>query len=200
MTTWISKRLIAGGVLLLGLAACEEGAGVDLGGTAPAVTQSAIAGGDVMVAAPRGYCVDPRRSRSGINRSLVVMARCDRLGQESGTSGREPLAVMLVTAMPLPEGTGPMRSQSLEAALEQGQINRRHNRSDIALIRVESDDLSEKFDRHFWRGAFRVNGHLIGATLYAPVGSSAAGDRGADLLEDMAQQTRRATAAQEPSS
>lgn len=192
MTTWISKRLAVGGLLLLGLAACEGGVG--LGSGAPSVTQSTIAGGDVVVAAPRGYCVDPRRSRSRSDRSLVVIARCDRLGQTSDTSGAEALAVMFITAMPLPDGTGPMRAQSLEDALEAGEITRRHNRSDIALIRVESDDLAEKFDRHFWRGAFRVNGHLIGATLYAPAGSRAAGSAGADLLEDMAQQTRRATA------
>jgi hypothetical protein len=175
------------------LAACDD-ATMELF-SKPAVTQIEMADGQVALAAPRGYCVDTARTKHAADQSFALIARCDRLGQRSNTTHTEPLAVIAISVIPQPKGTGPMTDAKLEAAQEQGTVDRRHNRPDIAMIRVTNTADRAHAGSHLWRGAFRVNGQIVGATLYAPDGSPALGNAGADLLENFARATRKATAA-----
>ncbi len=187
MTIWTSKVIAAGG-LALALAACDPAM---MGGTP--ITQTQFAGGAVTLATPPGYCIDPRRTRSGADQSMAIIARCDRLGQNGGRPRPEALAVMVATAIPLPDGTGPMTTRDLAGLINDGTVDQRQDRPDIAMIRVRSDSVPDRFGPYYWRGAFRVNGQLMGVTLYAPDGSGAAGRDGADLLENLARRTRRAS-------
>ena len=86
-----------------------------------------------------------------------------------------------------------MTTRDLAGLINDGTVDQRRDRPDIAMIRVRSDSVPDRCGPYYWRGAFRGNGQLMGVTLYAPDGSGAAGRDGADLLENLARRTRRAS-------
>lgn len=81
MSTWINKSFVF--IALAGLAACQ---GFDI---APQTRKLAVLDGAVSIAPPKGYCVDPKASRTGDDNAVILMGRC---------SASSDLAAALVTA------------------------------------------------------------------------------------------------------
>ena len=201
MSTWISR---SAALLLaaLPLAACDEATGLPFAEFAalgdsgrPRLAQVSLAGGDVVVVAPDGYCIDRQTLRRIGPNGFAMIARCDTVGVRGGFAGYD-LAVITVTTAAQQPGTG---APTVDAVVRSGggaRVLDRRSREGLALVRFGTGGhaLEGVSDIH-WRGAFTLNGHLVGIGLYAPEGSPALGAGGAGLLTDMTRRTRQASAA-----
>ncbi|MCR9126160.1 MAG: hypothetical protein NXH82_08520 [Rhodobacteraceae bacterium] len=198
MFTWISRT----GVLLfapLALAGCEGGAGLAFAPPqtetpAPAragMTQAPLAGGAVQLRAPDGYCIDPQSLDAP---GFALLARCDTLGA-AAPRGRD-LALISVSVAPLPNaGDAAPSAEALTASAgATATLDRRARGAPLTLVRLSRETpVIAGLSASFWRGAFVVNGHVVGLSLYAPPDSRALGNRGAALLSATADRTLEAS-------
>jgi hypothetical protein len=204
MSTWTSR---ATAILLAasGLAGCDPATGLPFAAELDALSddgrarmaQTTLAGGDITIAAPDGYCIDRRSLRRAGQNGFVVMARCDTLGVR-GFFGGYDLAVITVTAGPADSAIATPTPADVARSVGQGKVLNERNRDGVAMVRL--DQGSEKFDgvsETHWRGGFVLNSHLVGLGLYAPAASGALGNGGAALLGELAERSRAATAASE---
>lgn len=162
-----------------GLAAFFAGAG---GPRRAPLAKASLAGGDVVVAGPDGYCLDPDTKRAGPERGFAVIASCHILS--GGRAGR-PVAPVLVTVTVGPRGdttdlpTPQVLAQAAGSELLDGDTRRSRVTAHLAS---GGDRMFEGSDPRYWRAAFLQGGRLVGLALYAPRGSALAGDRGEAML------------------
>ena len=99
MSTWINKIPLA--ATLLGVAAClpaAEGPGARSGREGPPPSRMAVAGGEIVIAGPKGFCIDRAASRDqGGQRGLSVLSSCRVLGAPG--HGPDPAAKVVLTAV-----------------------------------------------------------------------------------------------------
>ncbi|MFK7750907.1 MAG: hypothetical protein AB8B51_00015 [Sedimentitalea sp.] len=206
MSTWISRALLLGALVLTG---CAEGAKLpfapDLSGIsarAAALTngagrkrlaETALAGKDIMLAAPDGYCIDRRSLKRAKKASFAVVARCDSLGVE-GYYDVFDLALITITTAPFPKDAArPGASDLIRAGAPAKSLDELTS-GGVPFVRLAlGGHQTENVSPEHWRGIFVLNGHLVALGLYAPDGSPALDRDGAYLLSDLARLTRRAT-------
>lgn len=181
--TW--NRALASLTGLAMLAAC-----VPTSGSAP-LASAPLAGGEIVVAGPRGYCVDPVTLSRGTSRSFAVLASCNILsGGEDGIFV-EPMMVTITVgprqqspAIPAPEALAAEAGQPLVSGSARDGLT-------TALLGGGGGEVLDDGDPRYWRGAFVENGHLIGLALYAPEGSRFVGRDGAEMLSRVHRQILR---------
>ena len=186
MSTWTS-RIAAAGLLAAALSGCDAATGLpfaaDLGalseapGRARMVTVS-LAGGAVILSAPEGYCIDRRTLHRTPKAGFAVMARCDTLGVR-GFFGAHDLAIITVTTAPQAPGAAAPDTEAVARSADGAEVLDRQSREGVSPVH--------------WRGAFALNGHLVGVGLYAPEGSAVLREDGARLLRDLTSRTRAAS-------
>jgi len=204
MFTWISRLSVI--LAALFLAGCDEatglpfatepGAASDGNGGRARTAMVKLAGGEILLAAPDGYCIDRRSVRFGRKAGFAVMARCDTLGVR-GFFGAYDLAIITIATQPaLDSAALPTPAQVAGSAGSAGPLRvlAKSSRNGLSLVRLGGgtppvDGVSDVY----WRGAFVVNGHLVGVSLYAPENSPVLRDEGAVLLREMAYRTRQAS-------
>lgn len=172
--TW--NRALAGLIGLTMLTACAPAPG-----SAP-LANATLAGGEIVVAGPRGYCIDPVTLSRGATRSFAVLASCNILsGGEEGIFV-EPMMVTITVgprlespAIPAPEALASEVGQTLVSGSARDGLT-------TALLAGGGAEVLDNGDPRYWRGAFVENGHLIGLALYAPEGSRFVGRDGAEML------------------
>lgn len=146
------------------------------------LARAALAGGDVIVAGPSGYCVDPTTLQARVERGFALIASCDILSD--GKAG-EPVAPMLVSVTVGPRGdTGDLPGpRAIAAAAEAPLLSAETSDGFVAAqLGKGGDSLLPNGDARHWRGGFVLNGRLVGLALYAPKGSALAGEGGAAML------------------
>ena len=203
MFTWISRT----GALLfatLPLTACDETGGLpfaaDLGAIAERqgrtrLANVGLAGGDIVLSAPDGYCIDRQTLRRLGPNGFAVIARCDTMGVPGGFGGFDLAIITVTTARQQPGSSAPTPSDVARSAGSAKVLDTR-SRDGLALVRFGTGGHAvEGVSDIHWRGAFALNGHLVGIGLYAPDGSDALGSGGMSLLRDLARRTRDASAA-----
>ena len=201
MSTWIFRSLTAAlaGLLLAGCGqaislpfATEPTGQTQFGGRKP-LKEISLAGGQIKVSAPDGYCFDRRSIRHNAQRGFAVMARCDALGVR-GFFGAHDLAIATITTVPQAAGARAPTLAELAKTGGDAKVLSRQNRDGLALIRFDDGphQVSDVSKTH-WRGAFALNGQLVGLALYAPEGSDALNSSGAALLSDLTRRTRKAS-------
>ncbi len=195
MSTWISDQTTARRImrrafftmLILPLAACLEGVP---GGGAPALSRAMFYDGDVTVAGPRGYCIDPQSVKRGASGSFALLASCESL---TGTAGVvvDP-AVLTVLVLPRRVGVSQPNSAEMTRALAPDKVLLGFDGDGISLVHVASGGRAvlPKGDPSYWRAGMVINDHLIGLAVYGPEGGSVASDAGRDLLMDLAEELR----------
>lgn len=184
--------MLAAGVLLAGCAPGEQ-FGFLAGGPSKqsnALNGVTMAQGAVSLTPPIGYCIDARSLRA----EFALMARCDTLGARR-VSKDAPLALITATLVPLEPGAAAPKSNHLAAALKSGNILQSRDKNGLALVQTRGATGLYGTDQRHWRGAFAVNGTLVGLALYAPEGGSASGKSGASILSDLAKRTSARSAA-----
>lgn len=193
MSTWTCKGLLGVAGLLV-LAACGESGGLAAGPGAERVTRAELAAGDVQLAAPLGYCIDRRSLRQGHQAGFALLARCDRLGVRGFFAAQE-LALITVTTAPQPDGATAPTLDELAGAAAPGRVIEKKTVNGLPLIRLaaETGAIDGASPQH-WRGAFAVNGHLVGLALYAPETGPGLTREGAAILSELCDSTRRASA------
>ena len=176
-------------MLILPLAACLEGV-PGAGSGASALSRVMFYGGDVTVAGPRGYCIDPQSVKRGQSGSFALLASCESL---TGTAGVvvDP-AVLTVSVLPHQAGVTQPDSAEMARALSPDKVLRGYDGDGISLVHVATGGRAvlPTGDPSYWRAGMVINDHLIGLAVYGPEGGVVANDAGRNLLMAMAEELR----------
>lgn len=141
-----------------------------------------FAGGDVVVSGPEGYCLDPKTIQNRSERGFALIASCNILS--GGRLGPQVPAIMVSVTIG-PRGSSDDVPRAADIARTTGaRLVTEQNRDGLVLAQVEGggDALADSRDPRQWRGAFALNGRLVGLALYVPRGSSFADAEGAAFL------------------
>ncbi|WP_146346265.1 hypothetical protein [Falsiphaeobacter marinintestinus] len=198
MSTWNSKPLLVALGLLL-LTGCDDAPALLKAQDSPQqMTLVDLAGGDVLLSAPRGYCIDPSSVRRSTNAGFALLARCDALGVKGFFAAQE-LALITVTTAPQDTGATAPTLDDLIASASPSKIIESKHADGLPLIRLATEQsVTDGLSPEHWRSAFALNGQLVGLALYAPETSPALGSDGARILAELANLTRRASATARP--
>ena len=193
MNTWTCKGTAIAGLTVLSLSGCDPGAGFGAGASSgsPPLGEAPLSGGAVRVVMPFGYCIDPRSLRE----DFALAARCDRLGGQGPFAGLA-LAVITITATPLPPGGPQPGMASLRAGL--GGVETLHEQmsgTQPLILARGGTPPSPGLSATHWMSVFTAGGQVVALSLYAPEDSPALRGEGAALLRDLASGTRLATPA-----
>ncbi len=184
--------------LTLGLGACTQTAsnsntdttsrgflagfkGLSFSGTAP-LRDASLAGGQVMVSGPSGYCIDPKTLRSSRETGFAAIASCRILSDGKKGPKVEPMLMTISVGPLVPDEILPSGEEI--ASYFDASLLSKHGSEKLTLAHLgaRGDSVLENGDARHWRGAFFHGGHLVGLALYAPKGSRLAGDAGADYI------------------
>jgi len=181
MSIWTSKTKRRGAVTLaalLFLSACVDGGG----GFARAPSQMAVAGGSVIIAGPRDYCVDRRASQP--EAGFVLMGGCASVsGAASQPQPRVPAVLMASVSgpgagTPVAQSLGEMESfftsEAGRAALSQSgsaetvRVLETRSADGVFYIhaRDQSEGLAEAVRDEYWRALFELRGRLVSASVF----------------------------------
>ena len=146
------------------------------------LAKASLAGGDVVVAGPEGYCLDPKTVQSRPGRGFALIASCRILSGGAVGTWAEP---MLITVTVGPKGANDdlPSPEALAQAAGAGLLGGESSAGFVtANLDRGGDTILEGGDQRHWRGAFVQNGHLIGLALYAPRDSAFAAQQGGTML------------------
>lgn len=183
MNTGTSKGLLLG-ALLLGLAACEDFAGFNLGGATSdslALSGAKLADGVVQLVPPSGFCVD----KSSLRQNFALMARCDTLGGKLTTD--VPLAIITATTVATNDAIQ-ISTSTFESASE--TVIQRVDDAPLALVQVKGKPPSADMRDTYWRGAAQIGDQAIGLTLYQRANDTDLGEAAPKLLTQTIEQTQ----------
>lgn len=169
------------------LAACTEG---DFSGVGPSPTVGSISllGGDLIVAGPSGYCVDPDLSHQ--EDRFVVLGGCDVLSN-GGSVGPSARAVLMVSVSP-DRSADSASIRQLIAATGSFDANNQRSNDGVHLVQLKSggSDYLSGGDEAYWRGVTTVNGYLVIMTAISQNNGAATRKSGGDVLLALAKRIR----------
>lgn len=203
--TFVTRAAAIGAVLMaLGgcLAVPQDGSGeADLFGVISTVSrpvgeplpQAPIAGGDILVRGPEGYCVEGRSLRNRADGGFALLASCFVM---SGGKDGSPVApvVMTVSASEIDAASGVPDPRQLAGAFAPARVLAATRVKGVSVVHLATggEKAVPRADPRHWRGAMELNGHLVLLALYSPAGSQAAERGGSALLVELAQTLRAA--------
>lgn len=181
------KRLLAG-ICLATIAGCTD---VEVPSVlkGPEVVQSiALSGGDLIVAGPSGFCVDP--SLSNAEARFVVLGGCDVLsrGRAIGPGAKAVLTVS-VSEDRSAEVT---HASHMRAVLGDVAVTDQIDAEGVQAFKLASggDHYLPNGDPVHWQGVTTVNGYLVVMTALSEQGGVATRRAGGNLLLNLAQRIR----------
>lgn len=177
----LARGLLIGGGLVL--AACTEGdfALVERG---QAVRSVALHGGDLVVAGPAGYCIDPDLSRP--DDDFAVLAGCDVLTRGAAVGPVKKAVLMVSASQDRSAETVSLRQLTL---LANGvAVTDSFAAEGVGVMQLASGgaELAPGAEPKYWRAATSVNGYLVVMTAVSQPGGAAANRDGARLLINLA--------------
>ena len=205
MSTWTSKplggvrRLTLCAALLLSLAGClasgpagqaNFAASGDDGANRKAPAQKRqvpLFGGEVIVAGPQGYCIDPTSLPKRGGGHVVLMASCEALTGLPGHSV-EPVLIT-VSVLPYRKNATHPDARALAKQMQPARVLDIVDGDGISLVHLGAGGAQgiDGGDPRHWRAAMEINGHVIGLAVYAARGGRAAGPKGQRLIVDLAE-------------
>lgn len=216
MSTWINKIPLA--AALLALAAClpapDGGASASrFGGPPP--TRMAVAGGQVVIAGPKGFCIDRDASRDqGGQLGLSVLSSCRDLGGGSGF-GADPAAKAVLTAVVAAQPgeilvgpAAPDLTRFFLSSRGRAMLSRSGRAETVALreTAVGADAYlmyltdRARFDwgvvqPDYWRALLPLGGRMVTLSVLGPPESPLSREEGLDLMRAFIAATQSATQA-----
>lgn len=206
MSTWINKIPLA--AALLALAAClpAGGTGGDLpvpSHKGPPPLKMGVAGGEIIIAGPKGFCVDRSASQDAGGRSaLTVLSSCRTLG--GGMFAPQPQAPAILTASVAPragdfpiEPAAPDLKAFFTSAQGRAALSRAGQARSVTLhesfasqgaylmyLRDEAAFTWGAVQPDYWRALLPIGGRMVSLSVLAlpqqPIDRAA----GRALLED----------------
>ncbi len=194
-------RAVVAGVLLMSLSGClslsgfggEEDEAPDLG-----LHRAELAGGDVVVVAPQGYCIQRETLRSGATGGFALLASCETLTGYISGYDVEP-AVMTIAAVPRHSEAPEPDAEEIAASLGDRKLLRRIHGDGLTIVQVEAPEgLTPEDDPRHWRAMMVLNGKMVGLAVYGPKGSAVTGEKGLTMLSWQAEQLREESPQMQP--
>ncbi|MDR5651009.1 hypothetical protein [Ruixingdingia sedimenti] len=190
MSIWTNRRA----ALALALMALAPG-GAGAEGAAPA--RIALAGGEVVIRGPRGYCADPGAVRGA---TMAVLAGCDSLAP----GGAAPRDRAILTAAVTPGGLGLPLDAATEVLVawftsrEGLAALSRAGKPETVMVH-EARRSKGAFSLHlsdrapfpggavapgYWRAILDLGGHVVTLSVYAPAAAALDREAGFAILRD----------------
>ncbi len=145
--------------------------------TAEGQRKTSLAGGDVKLKAPDGYCVDPSTES---DQSFALLVDCAVLA-ESASDAPQNRGLITVSASPAFPGGADLANVSEKI----GQVTQTF-RSDSGALVLKVDEGGDRAiagaSPEFWRGVMTVNERAVTVAVYAPIDGALAGDAGRAIL------------------
>lgn len=141
-----------------------------------------MARGAIAVAAPPGYCVDPAALRDAEDGSFVLMASCASLDPRAGGPAALPAILTVTVSAADPELEPPRAAELAQATPVPAIATVQRGGLALAHFAEGGDAILPGGDPRHWRGATASGGRVIGLALYAPEGSTLAGEAGGQLV------------------
>lgn len=210
MSTWISDLRRAAPAVALLLAGCLGQAGLQTGDADEAVTLG-LPGGEVSLAAPVGYCVDPTATRQNGDTAFALFASCAVLAGaapfapeaapglltaslgEAGSAVQDETAAL--AAFLRSDAGRRMLSRIGEAASVQIRAEDRREDLLLMLMRDESAGPAPALGRSYWRAWFDLGSRLAAIAVYVPGDSPTELAQARALIERFITRIRAANAA-----
>jgi hypothetical protein len=163
-------------------------------------------GGAIVVAGPRGFCVDKASSRTRAANPFVLMASCASIGSDSSVPRQNALLVASAT-----RGTGPTQlgyerffaSPEGRASLSQTgdptTVSVDEVSSKNGVFRLQLTDSSLPQDTSglaptAWRGLFELNGSIVSVKVFSLAQSPLSRDAGFGLVDEFIASIRAVSA------
>lgn len=194
-------RPLYAGVAVLSLSGClslDPGAATEEAVPDFGLHRAELAGGDVVVVPPQGYCIQRETLRSRESGGFALLASCESLtGYVSGYDV-EPM-VMTVTAVPRRTDAPEPDAEEIAAALGEHKVLRRVHGDGLTVVQVQAPEgLTPRDDPRHWRAIMVLNGRMVGLALYGPRGSAATGEKGLTVLISQAESLREESPQNQP--
>ncbi len=199
-----------------GVAACNT-TGLDFAASTPAATRRApasllVAGGQVVVAGPDGYCVDKRATRKNPGSTFVLVASCAALSRRSNAAYPDTNALLTASISDRLAGGAPIHTQQKQlkdffesdlgrAALAQDgdqtnvEIVQMFVRDDAFIIHARDQSKTQLagLNQEYWRAVFDLNGKSVAASVVSIKGYPISDDAGLNTLLEFTNSIRSAT-------
>ncbi|MFO7759446.1 MAG: hypothetical protein R6V26_13405 [Roseovarius sp.] len=150
--------------------------------------------GAVTVGGPRGYCIDRASISRDAGGRFALLASCESLTGQPGITVAP--AVMTVAVLPRGSAVAQPDATAMADALGPNAVLRTDEADGITLVQVANggETVLPGGDPSHWRASMMINGHIVGLAAYGPNGGEIAGPRGRDLLRELAEALRAASA------
>lgn len=153
--------------------------------------------GDLVLAAPSGFCFDAQMEEHTASGGFALMARCESLtalGRFRSGEGAMLTATVGSVALDTPAPSAEALKAAFTSSRAAARVLETRGDRDMPLIKLYLDGHSAQgASGTHWRGAFVVHGHLVSVALYAPEGSGYLGTKGARLMHEFMRASRNAT-------
>lgn len=194
---------------LAALAACDPSAL----GSAPDRATVSVAGRDVTVAAPAGFCVDPASTSVTASGAFVMVSDCALLGSEGvlAEGDAETVGAVMtasVSAAPLAAGGAMPEIERFVASAEgraalgrSGRADRvrilaTRTRNDVLYVLVEDRGPQPiaGIEGRFWRAFLEIDGHMTVLSVLGFEGAGVGPTEGLALVQRFADRVQAANA------
>ncbi len=175
------------------LAGCDGAPVVTLTSFAP--RQIAVTGDDVIIAAPRGYCIDPDTTREVDDTAIVVMASC------KGDNSASGVLTASVSRQNGAQISGALQGLASHFDTPQGRaaLSRNGNPDDVAVLDAFASDetlflhVEDQVDglnglaKDYWRAMFDLGDRIATVSVRGldvqPMGDRAGLEKARDLAQ-----------------
>lgn len=188
----VIKYLVTGLVALMVLGGCENKAGGDgalgfglsnLASPKPAPVQVRVAGKEVVIAGPKGFCVDPTQIRDRAANAFVLLGSCRAISNSplkpkpqvpailvatvSGKTKSAPIASSMDTLTKFFKSSAGRAALSRDGRAQTVEVIQTLKRQDIFYIhaRDSSTDALAGAGDEYWRALFNVKGRIVSASV-----------------------------------
>ena len=155
------------------------------------VTQARLAKGDVVIAAPDGWCVEQQSLRDRGQRGFALLIGCRAV--TAGQSGaRVPFGAATVSISSARAPGDLSAPEVLRAVVGEGAVLSEQTRNGVALVQLRqtAPPLDDALGDPHWRGVFVHRGRTVLLAAFGPPGGEISRDGGAALLAALAEGIR----------
>ncbi len=205
MSTWTFKSV--GLALALALTACVAADGELVSRSQPRAVM--VTDADVVVAGPKGYCIDRRSLTEHDDGSFVLLASCHSLARGRRVQNQpEPLLLTAsVSGVPGAVGEASLLKRFFGSDTGRQALSRdgradtvevlqmfRRGEAFVLHARDTSSGLGEGLREDYWRAFIEVNDHIVTASAIAFRDAAVSDDDALDVLGRFLDQIRSASA------